>query len=426
MSHDKSNSFPESFPDEGRGEEIIAIINKVPSWLTRWGISMVFLFLLIILVFAWFIKYPDVISAEVIITSKPQPEMLVTRTQGRIIQLLKEGDKVKEGSIIGHIKTAVNLSAVLDLEKTVLTDHLSYNKTATFGELENIYSKYLSTLNELDIFRNTRTLDLQISELKRQRYTYERMGDLMNSQTQLANKQLGLAKIKYLTDSILHYQKVTSDIEYNQAELTWLQNMEAIKDKELLLLNNQLQVDQLDKQIKDLELQKTERQQMLTLEVDNARKELLSAIHLWKQTYLITSSENGYVAWLDGLEDGQFVQSGITIASVIPESGILIAKAKIPVKGSGKVKIGQRVNILLDNYPYEQFGTIPGKITSISPFPSEGKYYTTIALTEGLNTSLSQTLPFKQQLSGTTEIITENLRLSERIFYQFRKLIKKN
>jgi hypothetical protein len=47
----------------------------------------------------------------------------------------------------------------------------------------------------------------------------------------------------------------------------------------------------------------------------------------------------------------------------------------------------------------------------------------TVDLPEGLKTNLSQSLIFKQQLAGTTEIITEDLRLLERVFYQFRGLL---
>ena len=87
------------------------------------------------------------------------------------------------------------------------------------------------------------------------------------------------------------------------------------------------------------------------------------------------------------------------------------------------MKEGQGVNIRLENYPFEQFGLLHGKISSISVMPGEDKYWVTIELPEHLVTNQNKTLAFKQQLSGTTEIITEDLRLLERFFYQFRKLV---
>jgi len=101
-----------------------------------------------------------------------------------------------------------------------------------------------------------------------------------------------------------------------------------------------------------------------------------------------------------------------------------MARAELPIFSSGKVKVGQQVNIRLENYPFEQFGLLRGSITSISEIPNENKYFVTIELPQKLITSQNKAIAFKQQLTGTTEIITEDLRLLERFFYQFRRLVK--
>jgi len=117
------------------------------------------------------------------------------------------------------------------------------------------------------------------------------------------------------------------------------------------------------------------------------------------------------------------VEAGKPLFSIIPGKGILIARAELPVQGSGKVKAGQQVNIRLANYPYEQFGLLRGTVQSVSEIPNEAKYFVNIELPPSLITSQKKVIPFKQQLSGTTEIITEDLRLLERFFYEFRRLI---
>jgi len=45
-----------------------------------------------------------------------------------------------------------------------------------------------------------------------------------------------------------------------------------------------------------------------------------------------------------------------------------------------------------------------------------------LALTNGLVTNYHKTLDFKPQMQGSAEIITEDLRLLERLFYQYRAL----
>jgi hypothetical protein len=67
-----------------------------------------------------------------------------------------------------------------------------------------------------------------------------------------------------------------------------------------------------------------------------------------------------------------------------------------------------------------------GTVQSVSEVPNEQKYYVVIELPSQLVTSQKQVITFKQQLSGTTEIITEDLRLLERFFYQFRRLVRRS
>ena len=96
------------------------------------------------------------------------------------------------------------------------------------------------------------------------------------------------------------------------------------------------------------------------------------------------------------------------------------------IEVSGKVKIDQQVNIRLNNYPFEQFGMLVGKVESISTVPSGDQYLIKISLPNGMTSSYNERLVFKQQLKGEVEVITEDLRLLERVFYQFRKLIRQS
>ena len=100
----------------------------------------------------------------------------------------------------------------------------------------------------------------------------------------------------------------------------------------------------------------------------------------------------------------------------------------MPVTRSGKIKIGQRVNIRLENFPDTEFGVIKGKVENISKVPSissTGEYYYTaeIALPNGLTTSYRKKLPYYPEMSGLAEIVTNDLSLLERIFLPIRKVL---
>jgi hypothetical protein len=67
---------------------------------------------------------------------------------------------------------------------------------------------------------------------------------------------------------------------------------------------------------------------------------------------------------------------------------------------------------------------LTGTVEAISLIPNDGNYLVKINLPNGLRTSHNTELKVTGQLKGNVEIITEDLRLLERIFYQFRKLVR--
>jgi HlyD family secretion protein len=408
---------------EIRSEEVQEIVSQVPGSLIRWGITVIFVIMLALLGVSWFIKYPDLLTAPIVITTTPAPVNLVARTSGRIQLLKQDQASCQAGEVIGVIQSNANLQAVLQLEKQI-TSNLPIFLTGYVGELQPYLSASTQAQVNLTVFTETASFDKQIEQLTKQLATHKKLNKALLAQQQLAKQELQLALQKFKTDSILFEQKVTAALDFNASKTTWLQQQRNVRNLKTGLINNELQVDQLYQQVTNLQLQKAEQEQKLTLSVTNARQELLSQLAKWKETYLLTAPMAGHVAYLGFLENDLNVEAGKPVFSVIPDEGKLIARAELPVQGSGRVKAGQQVNIRLANYPFEQFGLLRGTVQSVSEIPNEAKYFINIELPPTLVTSQKRTIPFKQQLSGTTEIITEDLRLLERFFYQFKKLIQ--
>ena len=123
----------------------------------------------------------------------------------------------------------------------------------------------------------------------------------------------------------------------------------------------------------------------------------------------------------------QNVVTGDKVVTIIPEkTSKIIGKLTIPISGSGKVKTGQKVNIKLINYPYMEFGMIEGKIKSISLIPSDNTYMAEVEFPEGLKTNYNKQIKFSQEMQGSAEIITADIRLIERLFNPIKSLFKKH
>jgi hypothetical protein len=122
----------------------------------------------------------------------------------------------------------------------------------------------------------------------------------------------------------------------------------------------------------------------------------------------------------------QNIKASEDIFSIIPiEKQLLIAKLILPAQNSGKVKAGQMVNIKLDNYPYTEYGIISGRVKDISLVPNKNTYAIDVELPGGLITSYNKTLSYKDEMTGTGEIITENRSLLDRLFNKFKTVIDK-
>lgn len=100
----------------------------------------------------------------------------------------------------------------------------------------------------------------------------------------------------------------------------------------------------------------------------------------------------------------------------------------MPIDRSGKVKIGQRVNISFNNFPDKEFGIVRGIVHNISLVPTKkgevNQYILEINLINGLKTTYGKTLPFLPEMEGEADIVTDDLSLLERFFLPLKKLIR--
>jgi len=63
---------------------------------------------------------------------------------------------------------------------------------------------------------------------------------------------------------------------------------------------------------------------------------------------------------------GETVAPGETIAVLIPEGGHLIAELYLPTRAVGFIEPGQEVQLRIDAFPHQRFGTAQATITSVS------------------------------------------------------------
>jgi multidrug efflux pump subunit AcrA (membrane-fusion protein) len=110
---------PKDFIDL-RSEEVQEILGSPPGLLVRWGTTIVLLGILLLLLAAWFIKYPDVVQADVEITSTTPPADVVARTDGRMQAIfVKDTTLVRENQPLAVMQSTADYKDMLLLDSCI-------------------------------------------------------------------------------------------------------------------------------------------------------------------------------------------------------------------------------------------------------------------------------------------------------------------
>jgi multidrug resistance efflux pump len=211
-------------------------------------------------------------------------------------------------------------------------------------------------------------------------------------------------------------------VDLTNSESEYLKAKATREQAEATLEENKIQMAEYQKDVLDLSEEFDQKKQDYEIKLREAQKNLESQIASWENLYILRAPNNGHVSFLKYWSEGHFVNANEEVIAVVSEQQKLVGKLYLPQTGSGKVKVGQTVNIKLDNYPFREFGVIRASIDSISPVPRNNEYLVRVDLPQDLQTTYGKRLEFKQEMQGMAEIITDDLRLVERLFQHLHSL----
>jgi HlyD family secretion protein len=421
---------------EIRSEEVQEILGASPRWIIRAGISVVLGVVLAIMIGSWFFKYPDIITSQITLTTENPPVSLKAKSTGKITHLFyKENTLVQKNNVIAIIENTANYNDIktlkLLLNRESYSKKLILNSSLKLGEIQQPFTNFVRLLSDYNTFKELDYFNTKIESVKKQIKDYKLYYNRLWIQRNIQEQELKLAKKQFERDKILFQKEVYSKADFEKAEKTFLQQKLSFENSRTTLANTQMQINDLEQQILDLKLQKAQEESRKKATVEEALENLKSRIAIWEQTYLIKSPINGKVTFTKVWSENQNVQMGEIVATVIPEKATnIIGKVVIPSQGVGKVKIGQTVNIKFDNFPHMEFGLLRGSVKNISLVPTitdKGTFYTAeIEIPDTLISNYGKTLKFSQEMTGTAEIITDDIRLLQRFLNPLKFIWKKN
>jgi multidrug resistance efflux pump len=423
---------------ELRSEEVQEILSRPPHALIRYGISVICGVMIILFIGSFFFRYPDMVQGEVVITTENPPVWLVAKSTGKIKEMLcSDKQRVSQGDILAVIENSASttdVKTIIQLLSFVVVSDSSFfipnqllSQSFELGGLQSNFSTFTKAALNYDNFVKLNLITQEKTSLQKQIFNRKIYSTNLAKQLEMKRRELIISKSAYERDKLLYNQKVISASDMETAEQTYLSQQQALQQLQTSMSLENVDFSQMKESVNKLSIQYLQEKHQMFSDLKSAQRELMAAIENWQQNYLLIAPQSGIVTFNTFWKQNQNINSGDKVFAIVSRKpGQLIGKIKVPASGSGKIQVGQKVNIKVAGYPYLEYGLLQAKTTNISLVSTNDYYAVEVAFPKGLRSTVNKELKFTGELSGTAEVITENRTLIERIYTPLRLLANKS
>jgi len=416
-------------------EPVKEIMGNPPHLILRWGTVLMFIVFLMFIFFAWLIRYPDTIPSPVEITTMNPPVMLVSKISGRINNLyVKDREIVTTGKLVAVMETSASvaeiniLKGVLDsLIKPELLSARLLPDFSELGELQVYYASFLKNLSDLNSYNINDYFGNKILSVNEEiNATLEYLRRLKIKEALYSENHKFEAR-KYARDSLLYSGNLIPESELEISRQALIRIKISLEEVRLDYSAKSIELAEKHQMLDDYKIKRVEEKEKLITILNESFLNLKAQLTIWETNYLLVSPIDGIAAFTKFWSVNQSVLKDEPVMSIVPVlTGNFVGRITLKIQRSGKVKPGQLVNIKLSGYPYMQYGMVRGIVKSKSLVPSSDAYIIEIDLPDGLTTLYGIKLDFTQNMPGVAEVITDDLRLLQKIFNPFRYMVSNN
>ncbi|MEY3050308.1 MAG: hypothetical protein RLY31_93 [Bacteroidota bacterium] len=413
--------------------EVEEIFSRPPSKLGTWGGWTLLVIVVSLLAAGWMLEVPETVLGTVTLTTAAPPVPVKARQTAYLTEVLvRENQPVDKDSVLAVFSSNADYLDVLRLEKEL--DALSEFELSTLrsytpdlglrlGELAPAYAAFITTYEYLPdlqaepadrsallaLEQYNRQLEASIAKLQEVRTTSDRELFALEKERESARRIYEQTADTTRAVSVFEtYRKVSEKAsQIKQVEF----NIEQYRDE---IANN-------NARMLELQVQRNEGAREKIYQLKQRLSTLKNEIRHWKSQFLLTAPIQGIVLFYTDIQPGQIITAGEDVAAIVPGDSVqtFLARLRIPVNRSGKVRLGQPVSVKVDRFPYQEYGTLPGTVSRMYPVAREEELTVEATLGESLQTSKGKVLDFQYDMSGSAVIITDNQRLVRRIFELF-------
>ncbi|WP_113661929.1 HlyD family secretion protein [Pedobacter nanyangensis] len=411
-------------------DEINEIITAVPRWIVRWGISLVFCVLLLIILGSAFIRYPDVVKAPLKINALNAAKGVIAHQQGKLVKILvKDNQPVVGNQVLAYIESTAKHDDVIKLRshlatlsQKINTQEIDIQQLPSGLNLGELQSSYQNFYQEFLRYSATQHGGFYLSQKK---YLQQDLSELGKLQQQiLKQKLIQQQEFANIAEEYENYRKlknknVISNSEFKQQENKYLAGKYPLEQTATALINNNTSYLAKQKELATLENTIREEQSKFIQSLNS----MITETESWLRNYVIRATTAGMLSYVGILQENQNVTANQELFVINPGNANFFGEMQIPQYNMGKVGLGQRVLVKLHSYPFEEYGAINGKISYVTEVAvKDSVFFAKIDFMDLNKNDQKNSISLKQGMMADAEIITKESSLLQRFLRNINKL----
>jgi HlyD family secretion protein len=411
------------------------LLAAAPGWMIRWGGTVVLAIILGLLVLAWIIRYPDIVTGQALLTTPQEPAYVYAKTGGNIRRLyVRDNQLVREGQLLAEVSSTVQKPQIDVLHQQLRRVEAFLARPAgtlslsvgpeSFGDVQASYNRlveYVNNLNQL----HTSYYASTVARLEHNLRKYSELDVIYHQKLLIARRELTNAELRQAAQRRLFEEKAIAQLDLLEKESLYNQKRNEVESMRQAIVQNQLALTEQRKQLAELQFNQREAIRKLRASIRFEAKVIEAYIHNWRLSNAVTAPARGKVVFLEQFSEGFYAKTDKPFLAIVPADHRIIAKVKVPSARYGKIAAGQKVRLTIDNYPYQEYGFVFGRVRRKSYIPVEKNYELLVELPPNMRTSYGRSIEYKPSMTATADVIVEDQRLLEKLFYSIRQLLRR-
>ena len=387
------------------------------------------IFLLLLLLLAWLIRYPDVLSVRVVLQAEGLVDRLDAALPGRIAFVpVREGQEVAPGDVLliwedgsASWQDVQQLGAMpMPLQQA----DVERIDALQLGSLAPVWAEVRSAWQSYQTARATLRAGQYDASTGRQLAHLEDMAASIKRQSATAADALALAEEIWQRSQRLADSNAISRLQAAQAEAGYLDARAAAEALEQEYHQILFQKEALNKELKDVRIL-DEKALRAAQTAWMASWDRLKALQPeWEARHILNATGSGRVRFRQPLQSGLWLEEGAPLLAIErPDTAeIWIARGRLPADGVGRVAVAAEADLRLDAFPFEEYGNVPGIVRYLSPLAENEAFLVEIEVSPPLITDTGKPLPAGPEMPATARIFTAKKRLLHRILEGFKRI----